>query len=136
MKNRNDAIGIGDDWSASVPLAYAARGVAFSQILNTGNESCLEATDYLEYLLDDPSTQTVLVYAFPGDGTVSFVISDATATAGNDVTCWGAQWSDANPFVSGDDAPNAFKGFAASFAGGGREPVNARRRRSRHCGLG
>ena len=64
-------------------------------------------------------TQTVLVYAFPGDGTSSFVISDQTATAGNDVMFWGAQWSKRNPFLSGRDAPNSFKGYAASFAGGG-----------------
>ena len=38
-------------------------------------------------------TQEVLVYAFPGNGRVSFVISDRMAAVGNTVTFWGAQWS-------------------------------------------
>ena len=64
-------------------------------------------------------TQTVLVYAFPGDGTSSFVIGDAVATTGRNVLFWGAQWSARNPLLGGAGAPNAFKGYAERFAGGG-----------------
>ena len=38
------------------------RGAGFSQILNTGNEAFIEASDYIEYLLHDPHTDTVLAY--------------------------------------------------------------------------
>ncbi len=63
-------------------------------------------------------TQDVLVYGFPGDGRVSFVIGDTAATMNNTVTFWAAQWSRANPLSSGATAPNAFKGFAERFANG------------------
>ena len=37
-------------------------GLGFSHIINTGNESCLEFAEYLNFLLDDPATGTVLGY--------------------------------------------------------------------------
>ena len=63
-------------------------------------------------------TQDVLVYAFPGNGRVSFVIGDRMAAVNNAVTFWGAQWSRENPLSSGAGAPNSFKGFAERFANG------------------
>ena len=37
-------------------------GLGFSHIINTGNESGVEFAEYLEYLLDDPATRTVIGY--------------------------------------------------------------------------
>ena len=37
-------------------------GLGFSHIINTGNESCLEFAEYLDFLLEDPATGTVLGY--------------------------------------------------------------------------
>jgi uncharacterized repeat protein (TIGR01451 family) len=62
-------------------------------------------------------TEQVLVYAFPGNGKVSFVISDKRAVVNGAVMFWGAQWSKENPFNDGGSAPNAFKGFAEQFSG-------------------
>ncbi len=38
------------------------RGVPFKHFINTGNEACLEFSEYLSYLADDPETQTVIGY--------------------------------------------------------------------------
>ncbi len=37
-------------------------GLPFSHFINTGNEACLDFSQYLEYLANDPSTQIVLGY--------------------------------------------------------------------------
>lgn len=37
-------------------------GLGFSHIVNTGNESCLEFAEYLDFLLQDDATRTVLGY--------------------------------------------------------------------------
>jgi acyl-CoA synthetase (NDP forming) len=37
-------------------------GVAFSHVINTGNEAAVEFSDYLHYLADDPATTAVLCY--------------------------------------------------------------------------
>ncbi len=37
-------------------------GVAFSHVINTGNEACVEFSDYLNFLADDPDTTAVLCY--------------------------------------------------------------------------
>ena len=99
----------GSETATSFTCVFDAAGYTTISVAATDSDGDTGPTD----------TQTVLVYAFPGDGTVSFVLSDVTARTGNDVTFWGAQWSKRNPFLSGHDAPNSFKGFAASFAGGG-----------------
>ncbi|MBV8747656.1 MAG: acetate--CoA ligase family protein [Xanthobacteraceae bacterium] len=40
----------------------AARGIGFSKLIATGNESDIEVTDCLEYLLDDPATAVIALY--------------------------------------------------------------------------
>ena len=37
-------------------------GVAFSQVINTGNEASVELADYLDHLADDPATSAALCY--------------------------------------------------------------------------
>ncbi|MBW8755123.1 MAG: CoA-binding protein, partial [Sphingomonadales bacterium] len=37
-------------------------GVRFSHVINTGNEASVELSDYLDYLVDDPNTTSVLCY--------------------------------------------------------------------------
>lgn len=37
-------------------------GVAFSHVINTGNEASVELSDYLEHLADDPNTTSALCY--------------------------------------------------------------------------
>ncbi len=37
-------------------------GVAFSHVINTGNEAAVEFSDYLQFLADDPATTAVLCY--------------------------------------------------------------------------
>ncbi|MBV1687322.1 acetate--CoA ligase family protein [Novosphingobium sp. G106] len=37
-------------------------GVAFSQVINTGNEASVELADYLNHLADDPNTSAALCY--------------------------------------------------------------------------
>jgi acyl-CoA synthetase (NDP forming) len=37
-------------------------GLGFSHIVNTGNESCVEFAEYLDFLLEDDATRTVLGY--------------------------------------------------------------------------
>jgi acyl-CoA synthetase (NDP forming) len=39
-----------------------ARGVRFSHVVSTGNEVDLEMQDFLEFLVDDPATDVVLMY--------------------------------------------------------------------------
>jgi acyl-CoA synthetase (NDP forming) len=50
--------------SGSVCLAVAnsARGIGFSKIISSGNEAVLDATDYFDYLLDDPQTEVILAF--------------------------------------------------------------------------
>lgn len=38
------------------------RGVKFKHFMNTGNEACLEFSQYLAYLVEEPETQTVIGY--------------------------------------------------------------------------
>ena len=42
--------------------AGRARGLQFSHFINTGNEACVEFSEYLDYLADDADTATVLGY--------------------------------------------------------------------------
>lgn len=37
-------------------------GVRFGHVINTGNEACVDFSDYLEYLAEDPGTQAALCY--------------------------------------------------------------------------
>lgn len=50
--------------SGSVCLAVAnsARGIGFSKIISSGNEAVLDATDYFDYLLDDPQSEVILAF--------------------------------------------------------------------------
>ncbi|MDM0071423.1 acetate--CoA ligase family protein [Variovorax sp. J31P207] len=38
------------------------RGVRFKHFVNTGNEACLEFSEYLSYLADEPDTRTIIGY--------------------------------------------------------------------------
>ncbi|MNL35803.1 hypothetical protein D3C87_1578530 [compost metagenome] len=42
--------------------------VGFHQFINTGNEACLDYSDYLDYLADDPQTAAVVGYAMFAQG--------------------------------------------------------------------
>jgi acyl-CoA synthetase (NDP forming) len=37
-------------------------GVTFSHIINTGNEACVDFSDYLDFLADDPATSSAVCY--------------------------------------------------------------------------
>lgn len=47
---------------ASVYAAGRKRGVGFNQVVNTGNEACLEFSDYLDYYAQHPGTDAVVGY--------------------------------------------------------------------------
>ncbi|HEX7955854.1 MAG TPA: hypothetical protein VF508_02870, partial [Pyrinomonadaceae bacterium] len=81
-----------------------------SQPLGPGTVSAGFAGD-TNYLPSAGNAAT-LVYEFPAAG--SFVVGDLSATAGQRVTFWGAQWWKANA-LSGGPAPSSFKGFADVF---------------------
>jgi hypothetical protein len=95
------------DTPTSFTCAFTTSGYTTLTVRATDSDGDSGPTDSLQ----------ILVYAFPGDGTVSFVIGDGAASVDNDVTFWGAQWAGENPLLSGAGAPNAFKGFAERFAG-------------------
>lgn len=38
------------------------RGIGFSYLVSTGNEADLEATDYIEFMLEDPQTDVIIVF--------------------------------------------------------------------------
>jgi acyl-CoA synthetase (NDP forming) len=42
--------------------AIDGRGVPLSYVISTGNEAGLESTDFLEFLVDDPSTRVIALY--------------------------------------------------------------------------
>ena len=42
--------------------AAEGRGIPLSYIISTGNEAGLETTDFLDYLVDDPSTRVISLY--------------------------------------------------------------------------
>jgi acyl-CoA synthetase (NDP forming) len=42
--------------------AVDGRGVPLSYVISTGNEAGLESTDFLEFLVDDPSTRVIALY--------------------------------------------------------------------------
>ena len=42
--------------------AIDGRGVPLSYVVSTGNEAGLESTDFLEFLIDDPSTRVIALY--------------------------------------------------------------------------
>jgi len=47
----------------AVLFRYAKRsGVAFSHVINTGNEAATSMADYLDWLADDPATQSAICY--------------------------------------------------------------------------
>ena len=48
--------------SAVIYAAGCERGVRFNQFINTGNEACLEFSQYLHYLADDAQTHAVIGY--------------------------------------------------------------------------
>jgi hypothetical protein len=59
------------------------------------------------------ASANVLLFAFLTSG--GFVIGDQSAQAGSSQEFWGAQWSKLNS-LSGGDAPNSYKGFAATLS--------------------
>lgn len=48
--------------SAVIYAAGCERGVRFSQFINTGNEACLEFSQFLDYLAEDEETHAVIGY--------------------------------------------------------------------------
>jgi acyl-CoA synthetase (NDP forming) len=48
---------------AHIRSVFEARGLPVSYFVTTGNEAGLTAADFLDFLADDPSTRTVVVYA-------------------------------------------------------------------------
>jgi hypothetical protein len=61
-----------------------------------------------------PSNASLGTYLYArGPGGGSFVVGDQSAALGANVTFWGAKWAKVNK-LSGGDAPDAFKGYAAS----------------------
>lgn len=46
----------------SISLRGAARGLSFSKIVSSGNEADVDAVDYLEHLIDDASTQIIIMF--------------------------------------------------------------------------
>ncbi len=48
--------------AATLYRAVRRHGVAFSHVINTGNEASVDFADYLAFLADDPDTQVVLGY--------------------------------------------------------------------------
>jgi hypothetical protein len=64
------------------------------------------------YLPSHATSSAALLYAFAkGGGT--FVVGDQSAGPGAAVTFWGSTWAKVNR-ISGGEAPDAFKGYAAS----------------------
>jgi acetyltransferase len=39
-----------------------ARGIGFSYLVSTGNEGDLDSTDYMEFMLEDPHTEAIIVF--------------------------------------------------------------------------
>ncbi|MGB9552865.1 MAG: acetate--CoA ligase family protein, partial [bacterium] len=48
--------------SVCLALTNSNRGIGFSKIISTGNEAVLEATEYLDYLLDDQETEVIALF--------------------------------------------------------------------------
>jgi acyl-CoA synthetase (NDP forming) len=45
-----------------IQVANANRGLGYSLILSAGNEAVVDATDYLEYLVEDPGTRVIAAF--------------------------------------------------------------------------
>lgn len=48
--------------SICLALANSDRGVGYSLLVSSGNEAVLDATDYIDYLVDDPTTRVILAF--------------------------------------------------------------------------
>lgn len=48
--------------SVCLALTNSNRGIGFSKIISTGNEAVLDATEYMNFLLDDPETQALALF--------------------------------------------------------------------------
>ncbi|MCR4428431.1 MAG: acetate--CoA ligase family protein [Caldiserica bacterium] len=48
--------------SVCLALTNSNRGLGFSKIISTGNEAVLDATQYMDFLLDDPETKTLALF--------------------------------------------------------------------------
>jgi len=48
--------------SICLALANSSRGIGFSKIISTGNEAALDSCDFIEYLVEDPSTAVILAF--------------------------------------------------------------------------
>jgi len=48
--------------SVCLALTNSNREIGFSKIISSGNEAVLDATDYMEYLLDDPDTEVIALF--------------------------------------------------------------------------
>jgi acyl-CoA synthetase (NDP forming) len=48
--------------SVCLALTNSHRGIGFSKIISSGNEAVLEATEYLNYLLDDRETEVIALF--------------------------------------------------------------------------
>lgn len=64
------------------------------------------------YYLPSADADTAIVFAFPASG--AFVVGDSSVAAGT-VSWWGHSWAK-DSVLSGEQAPAAFKGFAATVS--------------------
>jgi len=60
-----------------------AAGLAFSHIVSTGNEADLDVADFLDYMIDDPHTDVVLMFCETVRAPQRFVVALARARAAN-----------------------------------------------------
>lgn len=61
-------------------------GIGFTYLVNTGNEACLEFSEYLEHFVDDPETRSVLGYVEElRDGSRFIRAADRLRAAGKSV---------------------------------------------------
>lgn len=49
--------------SVGIALLNSARGIGYSYLITTGNEAVTSASDYIDAVVDDPSVNTILVFA-------------------------------------------------------------------------
>jgi len=53
---------IGQSGSVILALANSNRGIGFHMLISSGNETVLDTSDYLEYLLEDSQTEVIILF--------------------------------------------------------------------------
>jgi len=92
--------------SATIAVVVRVTAACGSTLVNTASVKGDQPDDNTS---NNTSSTSAFVYCVAAGG--SFVISDKSASVGNTVTFWSAQWWTANT-LTGGAAPAAFKGFA------------------------